>query len=90
MENRLLSWPSLVTLSTNCMSTLTTSGVGLGKALLDHARSLSPEHLWLYTLQINANGRAFYEKNGFRRVKLGISPAPESEPDVEYHWGAME
>ena len=63
---------------------------GLGKALLDHARSLSPEHLWLYTLQINANGRAFYEKNGFRLIKLGISPAPESEPDVEYHWGAME
>ena len=50
---------------------------GLGRALLEHARSLSPEHLWLYTLQINTNGRAF-------------SPAPESEPDVEYHWGAME
>ena len=63
---------------------------GFGKVLLDYARSLSPEHLWLYTLQINANGRTFYEKNGFRPVKLGISPAPESEPDVEYHWGAME
>ena len=63
---------------------------GLGKVLLDHARSLSPDHLWLYTLQINTNGRAFYEKNGFRLVKLGISPAPESEPDVEYHWGTME
>jgi putative acetyltransferase len=63
---------------------------GLGKALLDHARSLSPEHLWLYTLQINSTGRAFYEKNGFRAVKLGISPPPESEPDVEYHWNAME
>ena len=63
---------------------------GLGKALLDHAKSLSPEHLWLYTLQINTDGRAFYEKNGFRIVKLGISPPPESEPDVEYHWGAME
>jgi ribosomal protein S18 acetylase RimI-like enzyme len=63
---------------------------GLGESLLAHARTLSPEHLWLYTLQINTNGRAFYEKNGFRIVKLGISPAPESEPDVEYHWGAME
>ncbi len=59
---------------------------GLGKALLDHARNLSPEHLWLFTLQINANGRAFYEKNGFRAVKFGVSPSPESEPDVEYHW----
>jgi GNAT superfamily N-acetyltransferase len=63
---------------------------GLGKALLKRARELSPEHLWLYTLQINTRGRAFYEKNGFRAVKLGISPAPESEPDVEYHWDAME
>jgi len=63
---------------------------GLGKALLEHARSLSPEHLWLFTLQINTNGRAFYERNGFRPVKFGVSPPPESEPDVEYHWGAME
>jgi len=63
---------------------------GLGKALLGHARSLSPEHLWLYTLQINTNGRAFYEKNGFYAVKLGVSPPPESEPDVEYHWNTME
>ena len=63
---------------------------GLGRALLGHARSLSPEHLWLYTLQINTNGRAFYEKNGFYAVKLGVSPPPESEPDVEYHRNAME
>ena len=64
--------------------------LGIGRALLDYARTLSPEHLWLYTLQINTNGRAFYEKNGFRIVKLGISPAPESEPDIEYHWGVLE
>ena len=59
---------------------------GIGKALLDHARQLSPEHLWLYTLQININAQAFYEKNGFVAEKFGISPPPESEPDVEYHW----
>ena len=59
---------------------------GIGKLLLDHAKSLSPEHIWLYTLQINANGRAFYEKNGFVAVRFGISPPPELEPDVEYHW----
>lgn len=63
---------------------------GFGRALLEHAKALSPERLWLYTLQINTNGRAFYEKNGFHIAKLGISPAPESEPDVEYHWKAME
>ncbi len=64
--------------------------IGLGESLLAHARRLSPRHLWLYTLQINTGGRAFYEKNGFHAVELGISPPPESEPDVEYHWGAME
>ena len=59
---------------------------GLGKELLDFAKERSPEHVWLYTLQVNANGRAFYEKNGFVAVRFGVSPAPESEPDVEYHW----
>ena len=59
---------------------------GLGAQLLDHARQLSPERVWLYTLQVNRNARAFYEKNGFKAVEFGISPAPESEPDVKYVW----
>jgi len=59
---------------------------GIGKALLDCARQLSPEHIWLYTLQINLHACAFYEKNGFIAEKFGISSPPESEPDVEYHW----
>jgi putative acetyltransferase len=59
---------------------------GIGKALLDYARQLSPEHLWLYTLQINMDARAFYERNGFTAEKFGVSPPPENEPDVEYHW----
>ena len=63
---------------------------GIGRALLDHARQLSPDHLWLYTLQININACAFYEKYGFVAEKFGISPAPESEPDVEYHWRKVQ
>jgi len=59
---------------------------GIGEALLRFARERSPDHLWLYTLQVNTNARAFYEKNGFVAEKFGISPPPESEPDVEYHW----
>ena len=58
----------------------------IGKALLDHARQTSPEHLWLYTLQANLNACAFYEKNGFVAEGFGISPPPENEPDVQYHW----
>lgn len=59
---------------------------GIGRALLDFARTLSPDHLWLYTLQVNVGARAFYEKNGFVAEKFGFSPPPENEPDVEYHW----
>ncbi|MCC6259298.1 MAG: GNAT family N-acetyltransferase [Anaerolineales bacterium] len=59
---------------------------GIGQALLDYARTLSPKHLWLYTHQANKNARAFYEKNGFSAEGFGMSPPPESEPDVEYHW----
>lgn len=59
---------------------------GIGKMLLAHARTLSPKHLWLYTLQVNLNARVFYQKNGFVARKFGISPEPELEPDVEYHW----
>jgi len=61
---------------------------GLGEGLIRFARTLSPQHLWLYTLQINVNARAFYEKNGFVATKLGISPPPENEPDVKYEWFA--
>ena len=59
---------------------------GIGNLLLQHAHERSPEHVWLYTLQVNVKARAFYEKNGFVAEKFGISPAPENEPDVEYHW----
>lgn len=62
--------------------------MGIGAALLAHARTLSPARLWLFTLQINVNARAFYEKNGFKITRLGVSPPPESEPDVTYVWEA--
>ena len=61
---------------------------GLGTHLLDHAKRLRPEGLELFTHQENRAARAFYEKHGFRAVRFGISPPPESEPDVEYLWEA--
>ena len=63
---------------------------GVGKTLLNHARTISPQHVWLYTLQVNVNARAFYEKNGFLPERFGFSPPPENEPDVEYHWRKPE
>ena len=59
---------------------------GLGALLLAKARELSPTGLELHTHQKNASACAFYEKHGFRAVRYGTSPPPESEPDVEYHW----
>lgn len=59
---------------------------GIGQFMLEHARDLSHDHLWLYTHVANHMARAFYEKNGFVAEKFGVSPAPENEPDVEYHW----
>ena len=59
---------------------------GLGRALIAHARELSPSGLRLFTFQINHDGRAFYESQGFLVARLGVSPPPESEPDVEYRW----
>ena len=59
---------------------------GIGTALLEKARELSPSGLQLHTHQANEGARAFYEKHGFRAVRFGVSPPPESEADVEYHW----
>jgi len=61
---------------------------GIGTALLHQARVCSPTELRLFTFQRNDKARAFYEKHGFTVVALGISPAPELEPDVEYRWVA--
>ncbi len=59
---------------------------GIGTALLQKAREHSPGELRLYTFQRNNAARAFYERHGFLVVALGVSPEPESEPDVEYCW----
>jgi putative acetyltransferase len=59
---------------------------GVGTALLCRARELSPLELRLFTFQRNTAARAFYDRHGFILVALGVSPAPELEPDVEYRW----
>ena len=61
-------------------------GRGVGSVLLDHAKTVSPSGLTLFTHQRNEHARRFYEDRGFRVVRFGISPPPESEPDVLYEW----
>jgi len=63
---------------------------GIGAALLARIREVSPIGLRLFTFQKNLAARSFYEKHGFRPVRFGVSPPPENEPDVEYHWAAGE
>ena len=59
---------------------------GWGTQLVHFAKQVSPRGLELHTHQENVVARAFYECHGFRAVKFGLSPPPESAPDVEYHW----
>jgi ribosomal protein S18 acetylase RimI-like enzyme len=61
-------------------------GRGVGSALLAHAKRLHPRGLSLFTHVRNVRARAFYEARGFRAVRFGVSPPPESEPDVRYEW----
>jgi GNAT superfamily N-acetyltransferase len=59
---------------------------GWGTSFIQFAKLQSPAGLELFTHQENHAARALYEKHGFVAVKFGISPPPESAPDVEYHW----
>jgi GNAT superfamily N-acetyltransferase len=59
---------------------------GWGTQLVNFAKQVSPVGLELHTHQENFAARALYEHHGFRVVKFGLSPPPESAPDVEYHW----
>jgi len=61
-------------------------GQGIGSALLAHAKCLHPSGLSLFTHVRNQRARAFYEARGLRAVRFGVSPPPESEPDVRYEW----
>jgi ribosomal protein S18 acetylase RimI-like enzyme len=65
-------------------------GQGVGAALLDKARSLSPRRLALVTFQRNAGARTFYEKHGFRPLRFTAGENEEGEPDVHYLWEAKD
>ena len=64
----------------------TQQNLGWGTRFVEHAKEIQPQGLELHTHQANTNACRFYERLGFVAVNFGISPAPESEPDVEYHW----
>ncbi len=59
---------------------------GLGSALLAQVLKTRDTDLRLFTFRRNHTACRFYEQRGFRAIAFGVSPAPESEPDVEYLW----
>jgi ribosomal protein S18 acetylase RimI-like enzyme len=59
---------------------------GWGTRLILLAKTMHPDGLELHTHQENHAARRLYEKHGFKAVKFGVSPPPESAPDVEYQW----
>ncbi len=62
-------------------------GRGIGRRLLEQAKRSSPGGLALFTFQVNARARRFYERNGFVATWFGDGAAnEEGQPDVRYAW----
>ena len=59
---------------------------GIGSQLLEQAKRLRPNGLWLWTFQTNTGARRFYERHGFVAVAFTEGDNEEGEPDVRYHW----
>ncbi|MGZ6267326.1 MAG: N-acetyltransferase family protein [Candidatus Limnocylindrales bacterium] len=63
------------------------TGRGIGSALLALAKDRRPAGLDLYTFQVNAGARRFYERHGFVVVTSGDSSGNEErQPDLRYSW----
>jgi len=62
-------------------------GEGIGSRLVDVAKARSPGGLTLWTFQVNARARRFYERHGFVAVELTDGAGNEErQPDVRYEW----
>jgi GNAT superfamily N-acetyltransferase len=59
---------------------------GWGTRLILLAKTLRPHGPKMHAHQEDHAARQLYETPGFRAVEFGLSPPPESAPDVEYHW----
>ena len=58
---------------------------GIGKTLLDIAKSYSKEKLTLFTFEINKKAQRFYERNGFTIIARG-NVNEENLDDIKYEW----
>jgi putative acetyltransferase len=62
------------------------TGRGIGGTLLEHAKSLHPIGLKLWTFQSNLGARRFYEAHGFVAIASTTGENEEQAPDVCYEW----
>jgi hypothetical protein len=53
--------------------------------LLNKAKELSPNGIYLDTLQRNSNARRFYERHGLLPGQTGINPN-NGQANIEYRW----
>ncbi len=61
-------------------------GKGLGKTLLDHAKS-AQSRLSLWTFQANRGARAFYAREGFREIERTDGAGNDEKlPDLRLIW----
>ena len=63
-------------------------GKGVGEALLEDAKRLSPQGVALDVNQDNRRAIAFYEKHGFRRLRPDRNPV-SGLPTWSYGWGEV-
>jgi GNAT superfamily N-acetyltransferase len=62
-------------------------GAGIGSRLVALAKERSPDGLQLWTFQVNARARGFYERHGFVAVETTDGRGNEErQPDVRYAW----
>lgn len=60
---------------------------GIGTLLLEKAKELRPQGLYLWVFQKNVGARRLYERSGFQLVKLTDgADNMEREPDALYRW----
>lgn len=64
-------------------------GQGLGKALLDHVKSLT-RTLSLWTFAANVDAQRFYEREGFQATGRTDGDNEEGLPDILYRWEAKD
>ena len=64
-------------------------GRGIGSALLEKAKALSPQRLELSTFQQNVRARAFYEARSFQVTGCTDGRNEEGVPDVQFAWSGF-